>query len=164
LPDDDPDCACLRITLPPLRERPEDIPALTDLFLERASMKRRLVSPSARHALASYVWPGNVTELRETCAWIARTCSCAWIKRGCLPSRLQRPAPALRTQSGTTQPAGGGLDQQLRELETLLITRALVENSYNRSRTARALKIKRSTLGDRIKRLRIAAPLETGSP
>ena len=61
--------AVLRIHLPPLRERPEDIPLLADLFLQQFNARynkgvKRLTSEAIR-LLQSYLWPGNVRELRN---------------------------------------------------------------------------------------------------
>jgi DNA-binding NtrC family response regulator len=57
------------ITLPPLRERPEDIPLLAEFFLARLSGERQAgalsLSPDAMHALVRYPWPGNVRELEH---------------------------------------------------------------------------------------------------
>ena len=148
-----------RIVLPALRERPEDIGALTDLFLARISGgPPKPISPAAREALQHYDWPGNLRELRQTCEWIARTCTCAVVRRGCLPARLQlaeAPAPVEREAV-----VASGLDPQVRHFEAELIARALMETGYNRSRAARLLNIKRSTLGDRIRRLGIAEPVQ----
>ena len=147
----------LRIVLPPLRERPEDIAGLTDLFLSRHTAHAKPISPAAREAMQHYQWPGNLRDLRQTCEWIARTCSCAVVRRGCLPARLQlshAPIPVgheIRSE---------GLDSQLQHLETELIQRALMETGYNRSRAARLLRIKRSTLGDRIRRLGLVEPIQ----
>jgi NtrC-family two-component system response regulator AlgB len=60
----------LEVTLPPLRERPEDILALAQTFLVALAREMRRpvpeLAPSARRALANYRWPGNVRELRNT--------------------------------------------------------------------------------------------------
>ncbi|MBI3779536.1 MAG: sigma-54-dependent Fis family transcriptional regulator, partial [candidate division NC10 bacterium] len=54
------------ITLPPLRERPEDIPLLTDHFLaDRPSVSQMRLSEDAASTLARYSWPGNVRELKH---------------------------------------------------------------------------------------------------
>jgi DNA-binding NtrC family response regulator len=57
--------AVLRLTLPPLRERPEDIPLLIDTLLERMSRPPSALSDQTRALLAQYPWPGNVRELRN---------------------------------------------------------------------------------------------------
>lgn len=148
-----------RIALPALRERPEDIAALTDLFLDRSTGgKTKPISPAAREALQRYDWPGNLRELQQTCEWIARTCTCAVVRRGCLPARLQLAEVPIPPRHEPV--AEAGLDPQVRHFEAELITRALMETGYNRSRAARLLHIKRSTLGDRIRRLGIAEHVE----
>ncbi len=57
--------AVLRVTLPPLRERPEDIPLLVDAMLERLGRPPGALSEQTRALLARYPWPGNVRELRN---------------------------------------------------------------------------------------------------
>jgi DNA-binding NtrC family response regulator len=57
--------AVLRVTLPPLRERPEDIPLLIDTVLERMGRPPSALSDQTRALLAQYPWPGNVRELRN---------------------------------------------------------------------------------------------------
>ena len=54
----------LRIDVPPLRERPEDIPALVQAFLRDAPPPRRAISQAALDQLMAYAWPGNVRLLR----------------------------------------------------------------------------------------------------
>jgi DNA-binding NtrC family response regulator len=57
--------AVLRVTLPPLRERPEDLPLLVDTVLRRMSKPPGALSEQTRALLAQYPWPGNVRELRN---------------------------------------------------------------------------------------------------
>jgi two-component system, NtrC family, nitrogen regulation response regulator GlnG len=57
--------AGVRVTLPPLRERPEDIPLLIDTMLERMGRPPSTLSDQTRALLAQYPWPGNVRELRN---------------------------------------------------------------------------------------------------
>lgn len=141
------------IEVPPLRERREDIAALTAQFLGRP------VSPPAVQALLDYSWPGNVRELRETCEWIGRTCRCRLVKRGCLPARIPAAVRGLqRHEAEHADPAG--LDERVAQFEAGLIAAALEAAAYNRSRAARLLGIKRSTLVDRIRRLGIGVEEE----
>ena len=141
------------IEVPSLRERREDIAALVSLFLGRP------VSPSALEALLEYDWPGNVRELRDTCSWIGRTCRCRIVKRGCLPARIPvSPVAAGRPEVLRTDTPC--LDVRLARFESGIIAAALEAAGYNRSRAARLLGIKRSTLVDRIRRLRIGGEVE----
>jgi DNA-binding NtrC family response regulator len=150
----------LRLALPALRNRLEDVPMLTDHFLALelaavgAAAKR--VTPSACQALQSYAWPGNVRELQRLCGWLAHACVCGSVKRSCLPPRFQH---GLAVDSEPAAPAGTSLTAQLRTLEERLILDALRQSGFNRSRAARLLGIKRSTLGDRIDRLGFAQRL-----
>jgi DNA-binding NtrC family response regulator len=57
--------AVLRVTLPPLRERPEDIPLLVDTVLRRMDKPPSALSDQTRALLSQYPWPGNVRELRN---------------------------------------------------------------------------------------------------
>ena len=78
----------LPIVLPPLRERREDVPLLTDFFFKRFARERGIdvpeVSPAVRHAFDRYRWPGNVRELENACERIIQTCSCGTVRVGCL--------------------------------------------------------------------------------
>jgi DNA-binding NtrC family response regulator len=147
------------IWLPPLRERREDIAALTDHFLRRFFGARELpaVSPTVRQAFDRYDWPGNVRELENACERMAQTCTCSMVRVGCMPASV-----LIRTaDSGAAPPAQVAasahprvsLDARLNEVETHLITWALDASQGNKSRAADLLRIKRSTLGDRIRRL-----------
>src|SRR5436190_2663893 len=98
------------IWLPPLRERREDIPALTDHFLRRFFAARQAdvpaVSPVIRQAFEHYSWPGNVRELENACERIAQTCTCSMVRVGCLPaSLLLQSGAAVRAAAGRPAPS-----------------------------------------------------------
>ncbi len=148
------------IALPPLRERREDIPLLVDHFIKRFFRRRGEdvppMSQTVLQAFVRYTWPGNVRELENACERIAQTCTCGSIRIGCVPASVlfhrsgggDHPAlPDLQ------EPVSISLDDRLREVETNLVTWALRMSGGNKSRAAELLKIKRSTLGDRIKKL-----------
>jgi DNA-binding NtrC family response regulator len=82
----------LPVTLPPLRERPEDIPELMEHFLARYFQRKNepvpAISPAVREAFARYPWPGNVRELENACERIAQTCSCGTVRVGCLAAGI----------------------------------------------------------------------------
>ena len=150
------------IWLPPLRERREDIPVLTDHFLRRFFASRGttvpVLSPIVRQAFDRYGWPGNVRELENACERIAQTCGCSTIRVGCMPASLlfqagdglepMTPRPGIQAV-----PERVSLDGRLQAVETHLIAWALEASHGNKSRAAALLRIKRSTLGDRIRRL-----------
>ncbi len=148
------------INLPPLRERREDIPILVDHFIKRYFRQRgeepRIVSPAVMQAFMRYPWPGNVRELENACERIAQTCTCDTVRVGCVPVSVlfhkyaEDQEPIVETHA---HPSAVSLDDRLREVESNLISWALKVSSGNKSKAAELLNIKRSTLGDRIKKL-----------
>jgi DNA-binding NtrC family response regulator len=154
------------VQLPPLRERTEDIPLLIEHFFRRYFRARgkeaKPMSPAMLEAFVRYPWPGNVRELENACERIAQTCICDSVVAGCVPASIlfHRTAAAAalpfdsRDPAGVAlDPAGVSLDERIREVETSLIGWALKASDGNKSKAAALLKVKRSTLGDRIKKL-----------
>lgn len=137
----------ISITLPPLRERKEDIPLLIRRFigkyaleLNRAEVK---VSPAALRRLVSYDWPGNVRELENV------------IERAMVIGKSGEILPGdLPFPEGPTEP--GPLPKSLKAMERLHIERALKEHDWNVSKAARDLGIDRQTLYNKIQRYGIA--------
>jgi sigma-54 dependent transcriptional regulator, flagellar regulatory protein len=155
------------IVIPPLRERREDIEPLTDHFLRRYFGARGVAVPElsavVKQTFARYDWPGNVRELENACERIAQTCTCAKVRVGCMPASLlwqststaDSPLPPAAT-AAPAAPRRLSLDARLQEVETHLIGVALRTSHGNKSKAAELLRIKRSTLGDRIRRLGLA--------
>jgi DNA-binding NtrC family response regulator len=174
----------LPIVLPPLRERREDIPVLTDAFLRRFFRQRGEnmpdVSPVVRQVFMRYDWHGNVRELENACERMAQTSTCGAIKLGCIAANLifqaapASPAadaagssavePDVETVEPTPVVSSISLDDRLREVEANLITWALRVTTGNKSKAAELLKIKRSTLGDRIQRCGLRVEEEESLP
>jgi two-component system response regulator HydG len=156
------------VTLPPLRERREDIPILVDYFVKRYFRQRgedpRLISPAVLQAFMRYPWPGNVRELENACERIAQTCTCDTVRIGCVPVSVlfhkyaEDQQPILETHA---HPSAVSLDERLKDVESNLIRWALKASGGNKSKAAELLSIKRSTLGDRIKKLELT-DLEAG--
>jgi transcriptional regulator with GAF, ATPase, and Fis domain len=150
----------LPIWLPALRERRDDIPLLTDHFMRRffEAKSRRVpeLSGTVRDAFLRYSWPGNVRELENACERIAQTCHCDTVRFACMPAGIlldaqkQRPTSIVEPSAFATSIS---LDERLHEVERQLITWALKASHGNKSRAAELLRIKRSTLGDRIRKL-----------
>jgi transcriptional regulator with GAF, ATPase, and Fis domain len=152
----------LPLALPPLRTRREDIPALMDHFLRRYFGRRGedvpAISPEVKNAFMRYRWPGNVRELENACERMAQTWASGTLRLGCVSSTIlpeaakhlavAAPAPTAIPERSTSV----FLDDRVRELERRLIGWALKASHGNKSRAAELLHIKRSTLGDRIRR------------
>jgi DNA-binding NtrC family response regulator len=139
------------ITVPPLRDRREDIPPLVHNFLIRAAshMKKDVsaVSADAMVALMNYRWPGNVRELEHA------------IERAVIlannPNVRVRDLPPEVTQRARARPGDDTLD--LQEQERVMIERALERFGGNRRKAAEALKISSVTLWRRMKRYGISS-------
>ena len=133
------------ITVPPLRDRREDIPPLVHHFLMRAAprMKKdvQAVSADAMSALMNYHWPGNVRELEHA---VER----AVIVANNLNIRVRDLPPEI-TQKGRARNSGDTLD--LQEQERVSIERALERFGGNRRKAAEALKISTVTLWRKMK-------------
>jgi DNA-binding NtrC family response regulator len=151
----------LPIVLPPLRERREDIPDLMEHFLRRAFRARgKSVPPitsAVREAFLRYRWPGNVRELEHACERIAETNTCDSVRVGCVAASVLFDREVLaaardRRAADQARDLPVSLDDRLREVEAALISWALGAAQGNRSQAAELLRIKRSTLADRIVR------------
>ncbi len=133
------------ITVPPLRDRSEDIPPLVQTFLREASgrMKKevRSVSADAMTALMRYHWPGNVRELEHAIERAVILAHGSSIRVKDLPPEVTRKT---RRQSGDDT-----LD--LHEQERIMIERALERFRGNRRQAAEALKISTVTLWRKMK-------------
>ncbi len=162
--------AVLRIHIPPLRERKEDIPLLVDYFLGRLSEKygRRVIglTRQAMAVLLSYKWPGNVRELKNTLERIyieTRTPLIGWRaleewvrERAALAGEDPAPAKAEPIPLETSIPAVNPVSR--RNLEREEILQALEGARWNASEAARRLGIHRATLYRRMKDLGIRRP------
>jgi len=137
----------LRLRIPPLRERPEDIPILTDKLVEAlaADMKRGplQISDNARAALQNYPWPGNIRELRNVLERAVLLSDDGVIHK----TGLEFEGPA-------NQPAAPVPDlsnRTLKEIEKHFILQTLEEETGNIIRAAKRLGIHRSSLYAKIR-------------
>ncbi len=139
----------VRISVPPLRERREDIPALVDEFWADATARvgsRAALSVAARAALVRYDWPGNVRELQNVLAALAvRT-----PKRGVVPASAL-PPPLNDTESAEVW----RLDTARRSFEERFVRAALVRAGGHRGRAAEELGLTRQGLTKLMARLGI---------
>ncbi|HEY7366378.1 MAG TPA: sigma-54 dependent transcriptional regulator [Methylomirabilota bacterium] len=137
----------IRITLAPLRERREDMPALVNHFIRRFNKRFRRdvrgITPDALAALATYDFPGNVRELENLIERAYAMGTREHITLADLPSLSARPSltPAADTKNVPT----------LAEVEKELILRALAVHNNDKEEAARALGISRRTIYRRLK-------------
>ena len=151
----------IRIRVPPLRERRDDVPILAKYFLTAAaaelgtSVKR--LSGEAERFLAGLAWPGNVRQLENTCRWLTVMASATQIQVADLPSELRGFEPfgseddwlAVLGRTLDTRLAGAGerrLDDIIPLVEQLLMETALKHTDGKRQLAARLLGWGRNTL------------------
>jgi two-component system response regulator HydG len=136
----------VQLCVPPLRERPEDVPVLFRHFIERYA-ERFATGPLRVPAglierLIAYRWPGNVRELENAVeSLVALSCD-GEIDAELLPDAGDGKAAPL--------PANAGLKERVEAYERGLVATALRECSGNRSETARRLSISRATLHEKL--------------
>jgi two-component system response regulator PilR (NtrC family)/two-component system response regulator HydG len=162
----------LTIHVPPLRERPGDIPLLAEHFLGRAAEEGRiparlpggpsgLVNPSAPRSitleamalLAAYPWPGNVRELRNAIHRAATLAAMDEIRPEDLPERVQQAGQAIAHVASASR-----RNLTLRELERLYILEVLRQSAGNKSRAAELLGLDRKTLYRKLEEYRSDDP------
>ncbi|MGD0770201.1 MAG: sigma-54 dependent transcriptional regulator [Tepidisphaeraceae bacterium] len=147
------------IELPPLRDRPDDIPILVEYLLkeitEQKHTPRRHVSHEVMERLQAYPWPGNVRELRNTLESMLVLAQGDIITERDMPDRIL--AGALTAASGKDLPAGLTMDK----LERLAITRALEQCAGNRTQAAARLEISVRTLQRKLRQYQIEGQEKT---
>ncbi len=150
------------ITLPPLRERIEDLPLLVEHFTREVapslSVELPKVDDVALTCLMQYNWPGNIRELRNV---IERATLLAGpgghITPDCLPPEIAAGSPG-GTAGYDAAPGEDGKRSKLADHERVLIVKALGEAKWNQSKAARSLGISRDHLRYRIKKYGLHEP------
>ncbi len=158
----------IRLHLPNLAERSEDIPLLAEHFLNQAAeelgVSQKVLLPDAIEFLKSLSWPGNVRQLENVCRWLTVMASGNEIQRLDLPEDLQQ-LPANDLQNDWQQLLRQKLKQQLLEgetnliaeyipeLEKVLIEEALKSSSGHKQQAAKTLGWGRNTLTRKLKEM-----------
>ncbi len=162
----------IRIQLPPLNKRREDIPLLTRHFLNQAArelgVESKMLRPETEAYLGRLDWPGNVRQLENLCRWLTVMASGREIHLEDLPAELRERGPAaagagpdweaaLRLWANQSLARGEQklLDSALPSFERVLIRVALEQTGGHRQDAARLLGWGRNTLTRKIKELRM---------
>jgi two-component system, NtrC family, response regulator HupR/HoxA len=161
------------LRMPPLRERPQDIPALTQHLLAKHAtlMSRRLpgITPAAMACLSAYAFPGNVRELEnEVRRLVALAEDGEQIAVRHLPPAIAACAPAATSGAALHTSAGHAVDHvafdghslkdKVEALEQQLVRQALHRCSWNLSRAAHELGLSRVGLANKVRRYGIERP------
>ncbi len=147
--------AVVELTVPPLREHRDDVPALAAEFArryaERFGMTGVRLSPALVERLRAAEWPGNVRQLENAVARMVALSATGELGPEALDAQ---PAPAPEDGDGAPPPQGEGvtLREQLEALERNVIARTLAGTGGNQSEAARRLGVSRTALIDRLKK------------
>ena len=160
----------IRLRLPPLRERREDIPLLAKHFLQKWARElgvepKRLSEATLKH-LAAQSFPGNVRQIENFCHWITVMAPSVTIEIKDLPPDLRAGAAAAPSQDWAAalekevearlgRGATGIMDDLLRQFEKTLLARALAHTGGRRIEAAQLLGLGRNTLTRKIQELEI---------
>ncbi len=137
----------ITITVPPLRDRKEDIPILASHFLEVFNKKNNKtiqgIEDPVMEIFSSYDWPGNVRELENTIERAVILCSYDYINTDCLPRKLRMQESDTQEQEQFNLPA----------IEKRVIQKALNASYWNQTKAADLLGISRKQLRTKMKNL-----------
>ncbi len=145
------------ITLPPLRERKEDIPLLVEHFIIKYNIKLnrqvRGINPEALNLVVNYRWPGNIRELENVVERCLLFADAPEIVPANLPEELLQRSSTVPTAATMGEDASmkAIVKQATAELEKDLIMAALAETSGNVTQAAKRLKISRKSLQNKMK-------------
>ncbi len=148
----------VRVMLPPLRQRREDIPALAQHFVQESAQSNGLapkrLSQSSLRLLMSYDWPGNIRQLQNCIEHgVAMSGDAAEIDPDALPIELQTPSGDSLVNLPPLPDEGINFNSTMSDVERKLILRYLAQAGGNKRRAARLLNLSRTTLLDKMQRL-----------
>ncbi len=150
----------IHIHVPPLRERPADIPLLAEHFLEEARRQAgpgasvpEAITPAATALLTAYPWPGNVRELRNAIQSAAALSDARELREEDLPPRIRTGGEAASLVAGASRQ-----QLSLHELERLYVLEILRQSGGNKSRAAETLGLDRKTLYRKLQEYRVESP------
>jgi two-component system, NtrC family, nitrogen regulation response regulator GlnG len=158
----------MRIRIPPLRERREDIPLLLEHYLRKAAdeltVPAKTIAPEVLESFCAFDWPGNVRQLVNTCRRLTVVAPGREIRASDLPAEFGTALPVARAQKWTDGLAawaeqrleGGGeplLGEALADFERTLIRVAMAHSGGHRQDAARLLGWGRNTLARKIREL-----------
>jgi len=150
------------LSIPPLRERPEDIPVLAEFFLEKYAgvVGRRVIgiTNGALDALGAYGFPGNVRELEtEVQRMVAVADQGGYVSERHLSAAVREAVPSGGAATGHRAIEGANLKEMVENLERTVVREALARTRWNQSQAANALGLSRVGLANKIKRYNLQA-------
>ena len=154
--------AVIPVTLPPLRERKDDIPLLARHFVQKScrnnNLPPRTLTQDAMRALMNYAFPGNIRQLENAIEHaVAMTGQETEIQARALPEDVAAPGNGVMMPTVTIPDEGINFTQVVSALERELILRCLEKTGGNKRQAARLLQLSRTTLIDKLNRLNVAS-------
>ena len=148
----------VKIDLPPLRERPEDVPLLATFFTGRYARPGeppKGITPEAMERLLAHRWPGNIRELENAIERACVTARCAMIQPGDLPAEVAAPdGESLRTPD-LNRPLAELLRETTQQMEKLYLRKALSKSRGNVGRAAEICGLSRRSISAKLAEYRI---------
>ncbi len=144
------------IKIPPLRERTEDIPLLSEHFIKKYEEENQrencLVEPSAMKVLMDYDWPGNVRELENVIERAVVLSPGNRITADLFPKSITIPLPETTVRLSADNIS---LKERVGNYEKAIILAALEKTEWNQKKAAQLLSVNATTLSEKLKRLKI---------
>jgi DNA-binding NtrC family response regulator len=148
----------LPITIPPLRNRRDDIPTLVDFFIAKHSIGShrpiRGLTAGARNLIMNYSWPGNVRQLESAIERAILLCEGSEIEAEDLPVELRQEGTASGAADFKLPPEGISFE----DVERSLITQAMEQTNWNITRAAKLLGLSFRTLQYRLEKFGLKKP------
>jgi DNA-binding NtrC family response regulator len=158
------------IQVPPLRKRKSDIPLLVNFFMNRMGGRRRedlrrmkSFSDTALQGLMAHDWPGNVRELENLMERLSVLVEGDVIQPEDLPGHICGKASSDSPPAIGSLESGMGFGELVDQYQRTLILDALQEANWVKAKAAERLKMNRTTLVEKIKKLKVKASAEASS-
>jgi transcriptional regulator with GAF, ATPase, and Fis domain len=150
------------ITLPPLRDRREDVPLIAQHFVQKSctsnNLQPKTLTQEAVRALTNYSWPGNIRQLANVIEHaVAMSGAEREVPPSALPREVTEASGSLLMPSVAIPDEGLNFQSVVGQLERELLTRCLEKTGGNKRQAARLLQLSRTTLIDKLHRLNIGA-------
>jgi len=144
------------IKIPPLRDRPEDVPLLSEHFIrkyrEEGERSDLYLDPSALRVLMDYDWPGNVRELENVIERAVVLSSGNCISADLFPRNITIPPPDMPVRFASDSTS---LKERVSNFEKAIIMAALEKTAWNQKKAAQLLSVNATTLSEKLKRFKI---------
>ncbi len=150
------------IIVPPLRRRKSDTPLLVDFFVKKFNQEKqkniKRFTPKAMEALLRYDWPGNVRELENLVERVIILSNGDEVGVKDLPESMIQRTKTVEPEKAAIPRAAMPFDRAVAEYEKQLILKALEEANWVKTKAAKLLKMNRTTLIEKMKKIKLRGP------